>query len=72
MRRTVDDFRKMSIPDLHDEIMQISSGDMWEGMLSAGLQKEEKSANQAWDEKMVELSKILDTNNGKMEIITTK
>ena len=26
---------------------------------------------QAWDEKMVELSKILDTNNGKMEIINT-
>ena len=70
MRRTIDDFRKMSIPDLHDEILQISAGDMWEGMLSAGLKKEERAAAKAWDEKMIELSKILDTNNGQMKILT--
>lgn len=65
MRRTIDDFRKMSISDLHDEILQISGGDMWEWMLSTRLQKEEMAAKKAWDEKMVELSKVLKNNNNE-------
>lgn len=63
MRRNVDDFRELSIRDLHDEIIGMSLGDGWDGMVSKGLRIEINAAEEAWEEKMKELDEIIKNKN---------
>lgn len=64
MRRKFEYFMDMSIKDLHEELITMVQGDLWDGMVSKGLQTEIDAANKAWDEKMKSLDESQKTEQG--------
>lgn len=53
------DFEEMEIWDLHDELVLLAMGDLWDGLSSRGNTIRENIAREVWDAKMDELKKIL-------------
>lgn len=49
----------MSIRELHDEIIALESGDLWDGMSSSWNKKETSNARRAWDIKMDIIDRVL-------------
>ena len=59
------DFEEMEIWDLHDELITLAMGDMWDGMSSKGNTIRENIARKVWDEKMENLKQILSNDTSK-------